>query len=189
MHTINIIPSNYEGDPRKALGYAWADFENQTPGEDVRLERTTQGFQVMEYLRARFGADVEIAAVDFLNPPKGRVIARVNCMWAGGARLAVCLPDADANPEVADADADADPEVADADVDNDLKVVDAIFDADPDVADAVLDAILSANVYDADDTMDAAYALGAAEGADDPVDDDNTFCHKCHTWCYGDCQI
>lgn len=165
---INIIPSDYEGDPRKALGYVWADQENQTPGEDVRLPRTTQGFQVMEYLRDRFGADVEIAAVDFLNPPKGRVIARVNCMWAGGARLAVCLPDADA---------DADPEVADADA-----------DPDPEVADAVIHAIFGANADDTDDAMDAAYALDAAEGADDPVDDDSIYCHKCHTWCYGDCQ-
>jgi len=37
MRTINLIPSDCDCDPRQALGYCWADIDNRIPGEDIEV--------------------------------------------------------------------------------------------------------------------------------------------------------
>ena len=71
MNVINIIPSDYKGDPRKALGYAWQDYTTKTPGIDVIVENTGHGIDYMSAARAKM-ADM------------GVVAAYINCMWCGG---------------------------------------------------------------------------------------------------------
>ncbi len=63
MKTINIIPSDYEGSPREALGYA--------AGTDVIVERTANGYNW------RQAAEQAMAEA-------GLTEAHIICMWAGG---------------------------------------------------------------------------------------------------------
>ena len=35
---INLIPSNYKGDPRKTLAYCWQDYDKKIPGHDVAID-------------------------------------------------------------------------------------------------------------------------------------------------------
>lgn len=94
--TINIIPDDYDGNPHDALGYAWADLDARIPGEDVTLPRTDKGIDYRGYIAERFGAGAEIHnnnQYGFLRPPKGRVVARINCMWCGGLSGVVYLPE------------------------------------------------------------------------------------------------
>jgi len=98
--TINIIPEDYEGNPRDALGYAWADLDARIPGEDVTLPRTDKGIDYRGYIAERFGASAAIHdnnQYDFLRPPKGRVVALINCMWCGGQGGVVYLPESNHN--------------------------------------------------------------------------------------------
>jgi len=71
MNVINIIPSDYSGDPRKALGYAWQDYATKTPGVDVVVENTGNGIDYMAAARAKMAE-------------MGMVKAYINCMWCGG---------------------------------------------------------------------------------------------------------
>lgn len=69
--TINIIPSDYEGDYKKTLGYCWADYATKTPGLDIVVDVTNNG---VDYTTA-----VKKAIKD-----NGADSAYVNCMWCGG---------------------------------------------------------------------------------------------------------
>lgn len=71
MIVINIIPSNYNGNPRNALGYAWADWSLKTPGHDVVAEHTENG---TDWRSAAKGKMAELGVTE----------AYVNCMWCGG---------------------------------------------------------------------------------------------------------
>jgi len=71
MNVINIIPSDYNGDPKKALGYAWQDYNTKTPGSDVIVERTENGIDYMAAARAKMAE-------------MGMTKAYINCMWCGG---------------------------------------------------------------------------------------------------------
>ncbi len=68
---INIIPSDYEGDPRATLGYNWQDYSNRIPGHDVIVDRTEDG---IDYRSAAENAMREL----------GIDSARITCMWCGG---------------------------------------------------------------------------------------------------------
>ena len=100
IKTINIIPDDYEGNPRDALGYGWADFEARIPGEDVVLPRTDKGIDYRGYIAERFGASAAIFGENqcgFRRRPKGRMVALINCMWCGGVSGAVYLPESTPN--------------------------------------------------------------------------------------------
>lgn len=93
--TINIIPADYDGNPRDALGYAWADLDARIPGEDVTLPYT-DGIDYRGYVEQRFGPQASIHnnnQYGFLRQPKGRVLARLNCMWCGGLSGVVYAPE------------------------------------------------------------------------------------------------
>ena len=95
METLNIIPSNYDGNPRDALGYCWQDFEKKIPGEDVILN----GVNWKDYLKSRYGDNIEVHnhnQYGFLKTVPGKIVTSVNCMWCGGFSGVVYLPD----PEV-----------------------------------------------------------------------------------------
>ena len=62
---INVIPEDYNGDPKKTLGYCWSDYANKTPGIDVTKENW----------RAETLKEIK------RNNAKR---AYVNCMWSGG---------------------------------------------------------------------------------------------------------
>lgn len=68
---INIIPSDYEGDPRSALGYPWQDYATKTPGHDVIVDRTENGIDYMGAAQAKM-AELGVTS------------AYVTCMWCGG---------------------------------------------------------------------------------------------------------
>jgi hypothetical protein len=72
MNIINIIPSDYIGDPRKSLGYCWQDYKNRTPGIEVIVTRDKIN-----------GIDYTSAAKKALREA-GLASAYVTCMWAGG---------------------------------------------------------------------------------------------------------
>jgi len=71
MTVINIIPSSYTGDPRKALGYAWQSFSTKTPGVDIVVEDTGKGINYMAAARDKMAE-------------MGMTKAYINCMWCGG---------------------------------------------------------------------------------------------------------
>ena len=71
MQTINIIPADYNGNPRNALGYGWQDYATKTPGVDVVVERTENG---IDYMGAAMAAMREMGITE----------AYINCMWCGG---------------------------------------------------------------------------------------------------------
>jgi len=71
MTIINIIPSDYNGDHKKALGYAWQDYDTKTPGIDVIVDNTWSG---IDYMAAALAKMAEI----------GVTMAYINCMWCGG---------------------------------------------------------------------------------------------------------
>jgi len=99
METINIIPSNYEGNPHDALGYAWEDVAHKIPGEDIVLMCDPEkGIPWKKYLRDRYGGDVEIHSHNYgwlMDTPGGKIVARINCMWCGGVSGVVYRPDHD----------------------------------------------------------------------------------------------
>jgi len=104
MQTINIIPDDYEGNPRDALGHGWADFEARIPGEDVVLPRTDKGIDYRGYITERFGASAAIFGENqcgFRRRPRGRMVALINCMWCGGVSGAVYLPESTPKREAA----------------------------------------------------------------------------------------
>ena len=67
---INIIPTDYEGDPKKALGYCWQDYATKTPGHDMIIDTTG-------------GIDRNKVAADILTD-MGIEEAYFNFMWCGG---------------------------------------------------------------------------------------------------------
>ncbi len=71
MKTINIIPSDYKGDPKKALGYCWSDYMTKTPGDDVIAEITDDGIDYIAVAKAKMA---ELGVEE----------AYINCMWCGG---------------------------------------------------------------------------------------------------------
>lgn len=80
---INIIPADYLGDPRSALGYGWRDYENQIPGED-----RVGGYDEFLAVKQELEADGLICLSPDAAWPEGATIeARVDCMWCGGAEL------------------------------------------------------------------------------------------------------
>ncbi len=66
---INLIPSNYEGDPRKALAYCWQDYSTKTPGKDVVVDISN-------------GVDWKAEAKAAMKA-LGIKEAFVHCMWGG----------------------------------------------------------------------------------------------------------
>ena len=98
---INIIPEDYKGNPKEALGYGWQDYENRIPGDD----------RIGEYDKfLAVKAELEDDGLVCLSPdaswPEGATLeARVDCMWCGGASLlayrmpgGVAVPDEEATP-------------------------------------------------------------------------------------------
>jgi len=102
IETINIIPSDYTGNPRDALGYYWANFADKIPGEDIVLEHDPKkGVAWIAYLMDRFGEDVEIHNHNnygWLKDTPGQIIATFNCMWCGGVSGVVYQPHAGTTP-------------------------------------------------------------------------------------------
>lgn len=68
---INIIPSDYKGNPQSALGYCWQDYAAKTPGSDVVVECTDKGIDYMASAQAKMAE-------------MGVTTAYINCMWCGG---------------------------------------------------------------------------------------------------------
>lgn len=62
---INVIPENYPGDPKAAMGYCWSNYETKEPGKDIEKE----GWE-----------SVVLGLIKKNNAKK----AWINCMWAGG---------------------------------------------------------------------------------------------------------
>lgn len=62
---INVIPENYPGDPKAAMGYCWSNYETKEPGKDIEKE----GWE-----------SVVLGLIKKNNAKK----AWVNCMWPGG---------------------------------------------------------------------------------------------------------
>jgi hypothetical protein len=93
IEIINIIPSNYDGNPHGALGYV--------PGEDIILVHDPKrGIEWKEYLKNRYG-DIEIHNHNnygWLKDTPGQIIAYVNCMWCGGVSGVVYRPNPNTNP-------------------------------------------------------------------------------------------
>ena len=80
---INIIPADYQGNPRNALGYCWQDYENQIPGDD-----RIGGYDTFLAVKAELEADGLVCLSPEVNWPEGaELVARVDCMWCGGASL------------------------------------------------------------------------------------------------------
>lgn len=100
MKTINIIPADYSGDPKKALGYAWTDLVmdgykvdhvKSTPGEDIVGDYQTY-INLQKELEKEFGQIVVINPQDYSARDLERAgdkIAILNCMWCGGANSTV----------------------------------------------------------------------------------------------------
>ena len=65
---INIIPSNYDGNPRDALGYPWQVYK-EVPGNDITIDPG------MDYIAVAKKAMRDLGVTE----------ASVTCMWAGGA--------------------------------------------------------------------------------------------------------
>lgn len=86
LPVINVIPSDYKGNPKNALGYAWQDFENQIPGSDVFV--ITDPINGIDYKAAVKAKMIEM----------GVTKAAYNCMWCGGASDFMTL-ETDANSE------------------------------------------------------------------------------------------
>lgn len=72
MNIINIIPSDYIGDPRKAIGYCWQDYKSRAPGIDIIVPRDKIN-----------GIDYTSAAKKAMREA-GLTEAYITCMWAGG---------------------------------------------------------------------------------------------------------
>lgn len=64
---INLIPSNYKGDPKQALSYCYQDFATKTEGIDVVVDTTG-------------GVDWKEEAIKAMKQ-LGIDNAFVNCMW------------------------------------------------------------------------------------------------------------
>jgi hypothetical protein len=62
---INVIPANYPGDPKKAKGYCWSNYETKEPGLDIQKDQW------------------ESAALELVKENNAKK-AWINCMWAGG---------------------------------------------------------------------------------------------------------
>lgn len=100
MKVINIIPEDYVGDPKKALGYAWThlvmighkvDFEKSIPGEDIVGDGDAYR-KVKNDLEIEFGHTIVIDPKDYNSKDleiAGDKIAMINCMWCGGASVYV----------------------------------------------------------------------------------------------------
>ena len=69
---INIIPSDYCGNPKEALGYAWQDLGNKVAGNDVVVTRDPQ-----RGIDWRGAAEAKMREM-------GITEAYINCMWCGG---------------------------------------------------------------------------------------------------------
>lgn len=80
---INIIPTDASEDYRKALGYCWQDYENKIPGEDRRGEFKVYQQTVLE-LESQGIICVDAKTCGRL-PEGAVVVARIDCMWCGGA--------------------------------------------------------------------------------------------------------
>ena len=75
MATINIIPTDYVGNPQEALGYAWEDCLNKVPGIDVIKTGTW-----------RETAQAKMSEL-------GITKAHINCMWCGGFSGKLNMPE------------------------------------------------------------------------------------------------
>ena len=108
MRTINLIPTNYEGNHRDALGYNWAnlvmkgcevDKEESTPGEDMSVSAE----ECYDMLEAEHGTiairdngsygwlskDAKTRAGKTVNIDGLTPIATINGMWCGGVSVSV----------------------------------------------------------------------------------------------------
>jgi hypothetical protein len=167
MRTINLIPANYKGDPRDALGYNWetlvmdgcsVDKNKSVPGEDLCISID----ECLAMLEAEHGTiasrdngsygwlsneaktcDGKTVNIDGLTP-----VANINCMWCGGAYVTV------------------------------YAVVDAQTTANAETIEPMMITDVEATAYDE-----------IIESIDDNANDSNFgYCKKCHTYCYGDCD-
>ena len=91
LPVINVIPSDYNGNPQAALGYAWQDLENKTPGSDVIAIKDPET-----------GIDYK-AAVKAKMAEMGITKAAYNCMWCGGVWDVMELSEQEPTPEKTEA--------------------------------------------------------------------------------------
>lgn len=110
MKIINLIPEDYEGNPRDAMGYAWSklvvstdgkvDKKKSIPGEDLVGIFIGELFDKFE----RDEGPVAVSKIDQGNFCKGRTatggmevviddtlsaIVEIHCMWCGGGTYRV----------------------------------------------------------------------------------------------------
>jgi len=92
MRVINLIPKNYKGNPRNALGYAWKDLENKIPGEDIIIE---SGSIHKSICKSLFECAIDLIDEDSWNWSyvDREIIALINCMWCGGCSYKVYKSD------------------------------------------------------------------------------------------------
>lgn len=81
MTTINLIPSNYVGNPHNALGYAWESLV--MTGYKVDQEKSIPGHDVIVYADQKKGIEYKDAAKAKMIE-LGVTVATINCMWCGG---------------------------------------------------------------------------------------------------------
>lgn len=83
MKTINLIPADYKGNPQDAMGYCWEDIKTHTPGTDITSTK-------IEDALAHLAIDGEFTIAQHDDNFQGlEPIARINCMWAGGASYVI----------------------------------------------------------------------------------------------------
>ena len=79
---INIIPSDYKGDPKKALGYCWQNYSEKVEGFDIIVDDDSD--------KSKEGLNKVIQAKIIEN---GADSAYVNKMWCGGDSYKVKIED------------------------------------------------------------------------------------------------
>jgi len=161
---INIIPKNYKGDPKAALGYCWQNIVKRIPGNDfygglqdclddleakhgpVAIKKCPSNLGTVSDTAKTRHDDREIDITDV------ETIAYINCMWCGGSSYDVFVIPVDA------------------------KASEASEAANPggDIAETVESVKLAAKKKA--DLMNAKH------------NNHKGWCEKCHSFCYGDCE-
>lgn len=184
MRTINLIPENYDGNPREALGYSWSklvmdgykiDREQSIPGEDLKISadecydmlesehgtiaiRPNGGYGwTKKTAKLRDGREI---IVEGLEP-----IATINGMWCGGISVTVFVA-----PRTLD-------DVTQGAIDGMVPAVRKAFFA----------------MQSGDTLAETATKVKTSENIelmrlDEEHKDHPGWCKKCHSFCYGDCD-
>lgn len=167
MRTINLIPTNYDGNPRDALSYSWAtlvmdgcgvDKAKSIPGEDLSIN-AEECYAMLEAEHGPIAIHDNSSYGWLSNEAKTRdgktvnindctPVATINGMWCGGINVTVYA--------VADAPAK-----------------ESAMTTEPMV-------ITGAEAAAFDEFF---------ESIEDKANEHNFgYCKKCHTYCYGDCN-